>query len=211
MHLTQCGQSHSPGSDRTFLRGSELAQAEVEGFLGLPHPGQVRSLQARPEDLPCAEAEGCPAAASALTERGGWMHLSGNAGQSGARRAEQLRETKSDVGRRLLEPRDLLCGNLRPLAPSQSRGCGCFNRAGGVRTAPPTWRASADRAGLCLLPGRPPAAPLRRRRQRLRRAGPAVLLPGQRPPPAPRRHRDPCALPSPLPPAPPPPCRRGSP
>lgn len=33
-----------------------------------------------------------------------------------------------------------------------------------MRAAPPTSRASADRAGLCLLPGRPPAvAPLCRR------------------------------------------------
>lgn len=79
----------------------------------------------------------------------------------------------------------------RSLFPSRRRGCGCFNRAGGLRAAPPTSWASADRAGLCLLPGRPPAASLRRRR--LRRAGPRRSwgsshrrLPAALQPPAPR-------------------------
>lgn len=93
IHLTQGGQTHSPGSDITFLRRLELAQAEVEGLVGLPHPGQVWSLQARPEHLPYGGAEGCPAAAPALTECCAGMHRSGKAGQSRVPTEGQLRET----------------------------------------------------------------------------------------------------------------------
>lgn len=91
----------------------------------------------------------------------------------------------------------------RPLSSSRRRGCGCFNRAGGVRAAPPTSWASADRAGLCLLPGRPHAAPLRRRRLAAA-GGSAVPVPAAPGAAAAAGSPQPCSRRAPWAPAPPP-------
>lgn len=190
IHLTQGSQIHSPGSDSTFPRGSELAQAEV-GLVGLPHPGQVWSSQARSEDLPCGGAEGCLAAASALAERYGGMHLSGKAGQSGAPTEEQLRETQVT-----LEGASWDQGTCSAATPAR---CPSPRAAAAAALTGPggSWQPRRRGGHQLTAPG---SASSRAARPQLHSGGgggggsggsggSAVLvprLPGQHPPPAPR-------------------------